>query len=62
MMRSTRASAVAAARKSDASCTPCERQFWCSHGVCEACGLRAVLAAPLCVYLYVRLFGPRAVV
>eukprot|EP00974_Lingulodinium_polyedra_P039572 3796047-Lingulodinium_polyedra.AAC.1 len=28
MMRSNRPSAVAAARKSHVSCTPCEHQFW----------------------------------
>eukprot|EP00974_Lingulodinium_polyedra_P022230 2147454-Lingulodinium_polyedra.AAC.1 len=41
MMRSNRTSAVAAGRNSHASRTP-----WCSHGVCEACDLRADVAAP----------------
>eukprot|EP00974_Lingulodinium_polyedra_P064770 6258667-Lingulodinium_polyedra.AAC.1 len=47
MMRSNRPSAVAAVCKPHAACVPCERHFrWCSHGVCEACDLRAVAAAP----------------
>eukprot|EP00974_Lingulodinium_polyedra_P056075 5392523-Lingulodinium_polyedra.AAC.1 len=47
MMRSNRPSAAKAARTSRASCTPCEHHFWwCSHGVCEACDARAVVAAP----------------
>eukprot|EP00974_Lingulodinium_polyedra_P058039 5588945-Lingulodinium_polyedra.AAC.1 len=45
MMRSSRPSAVVAARKSRASRISCERQFWRSFGVCEVCDLRSVAAA-----------------
>eukprot|EP00974_Lingulodinium_polyedra_P065087 6292312-Lingulodinium_polyedra.AAC.1 len=41
MMQSSRPYAVTAAHKSHASRTPCDQQFWRSHGVCEACDLRA---------------------
>eukprot|EP00974_Lingulodinium_polyedra_P123734 11187908-Lingulodinium_polyedra.AAC.1 len=45
MMRSRRPSAAAAVSASHVSRNPCERQFGCLHGVCEACDLRALVAA-----------------
>eukprot|EP00974_Lingulodinium_polyedra_P089271 8656454-Lingulodinium_polyedra.AAC.1 len=45
MMRSNRPSAAAAVCRQHTSRTPCEHQNWCSHGVREACDLRAVVAA-----------------
>eukprot|EP00974_Lingulodinium_polyedra_P103191 9990144-Lingulodinium_polyedra.AAC.1 len=44
-MRSNRPSAAATAHKPYASHTPCEHQFRCSHGVCDACALRAAAVA-----------------
>eukprot|EP00974_Lingulodinium_polyedra_P051958 4997451-Lingulodinium_polyedra.AAC.1 len=45
MMRSNRPSAATADRKSHVSRTPCKHHVWCWRGVCEACDLRAVVAA-----------------
>eukprot|EP00974_Lingulodinium_polyedra_P073463 7112249-Lingulodinium_polyedra.AAC.1 len=63
MMRSNRPFAAAAARKSHASHTPCEHQFLCSHGLCEACESRAVVAVDGWFDRVVAfVFGPRAAV
>eukprot|EP00974_Lingulodinium_polyedra_P109153 10561320-Lingulodinium_polyedra.AAC.1 len=39
------ASATTPARESHASHTPYEHRHWCSHGVREACDVRAVVVA-----------------
>eukprot|EP00974_Lingulodinium_polyedra_P058522 5635913-Lingulodinium_polyedra.AAC.1 len=44
-MRRNRPSAATTARKSHASRTPCEHQFWRSHDARETCDSRAAAAA-----------------
>eukprot|EP00974_Lingulodinium_polyedra_P107052 10362488-Lingulodinium_polyedra.AAC.1 len=44
-MRSNRTCAAAAVRELHDSRAPCEYESWCSHGVREACDLRATVAA-----------------
>eukprot|EP00974_Lingulodinium_polyedra_P024145 2339444-Lingulodinium_polyedra.AAC.1 len=45
MMRSNRPRAATAPRKSHGTCTPCEHHVWRWRVVCQACELRAVVAA-----------------
>eukprot|EP00974_Lingulodinium_polyedra_P093002 9011014-Lingulodinium_polyedra.AAC.1 len=45
MMRTNRPSAATVPCKSHASCTPCGHQFWRLHEKCDACDLRATVAA-----------------
>eukprot|EP00974_Lingulodinium_polyedra_P001432 135401-Lingulodinium_polyedra.AAC.1 len=45
MMRPSRPTTAATARKSRAPRTPCEHHFWCSHGARETRDARAAAAA-----------------